>query len=571
MKYSLIYKKSKSLIHYRNEYYEENSLQNQPGNSPDSFMLLFWLFRKKHPQNDWSYRRCIMLNLDEIWDFAYCQNLEETPEYSSVASVPGCFDAMGLRFNQRGFAYYRRKVKVQQGRQRLRIGSFGLRAAVFWDGDLIAESALAWSPLTAEFSASAGEHELVIRTDNLLEGHPLFREYYDFYGFGGIYDQVTLEPVEPVEIRYLAVIPLNHETGEVEIRVETDAPVLTIRFDEQPEIQMKTAPKIRLRVPDFRLWSPETPFLHKLTVNGKETEFGIRTIDWHGDHLKLNGKKLQLRGVNRHESHPEFGPATPESLIASDLLQIKRAGFNFVRGSHYPQREFFFRMCDRLGILVWEEPLSWGNPVQDLSDSRFMDTLAEQLELTIRTSINHPSLLIHGFLNECASNTEPGVEAVRRLMNICHEIDPSRPATFASNRPHTDRCLDLTDIIALNVYPAWYGEEKIAEIPAFLDSLAAKFQGKPRIISEIGAAAICGDHSGAPWSEEYQTEYIHTVMDSIEKNPAWSGVILWLFCNANTYTGTTGKVMRPRGFNNKGLLDEYRRPKQSWLLFDRKN
>ena len=123
----------------------------------------------------------------------------------------------------------------------------------------------------------------------------------------------------------------------------------------------------------------------------------------------------------------------------------------------------------------------------------------------------------------------------------------------------------------MNVYPAWYGEEKIAEIPAFLDSLAAKFQGKPRIISEIGAAAICGDHSGAPWSEEYQTEYIHTVMDSIEKNPAWSGVILWLFCNANTYTGTTGKVMRPRGFNNKGLLDEYRRPKQSWLLFDRKN
>lgn len=49
MKYSLIYKKSKSLIHYRNEYYEENSLQNQPGNSPDSFMLLFWLFRKKYP------------------------------------------------------------------------------------------------------------------------------------------------------------------------------------------------------------------------------------------------------------------------------------------------------------------------------------------------------------------------------------------------------------------------------------------------------------------------------------------------------------------------------------------
>jgi beta-glucuronidase len=116
----------------------------------------------------------------------------------------------------------------------------------------------------------------------------------------------------------------------------------------------------------------------------------------------------------------------------------------------------------------------------------------------------------------------------------------------------------------MNVYPGWYGTEKLSEIPEKLDNFAKFVTNKPKVISEIGAAAICGDHSGAPWSEDYQAEYIKTVVTSINNNPEWSGIMLWLFCNCNTYIGTDYMPMRPRGFNNKGLLDEYRRPKMAW-------
>ena len=223
-------------------------------------------------------------------------------------------------------------------------------------------------------------------------------------------------------------------------------------------------------------------------------------------------------------------------------------------------------MCDRLGIMVWEEPLAWGNKVVDLTDARFVDTLEEQLRLTIRNSINHPSLIIHGFLNECVSDTQEAYNVIKRYMAVCHEEDPTRPASFATNRPARDICHELVDVVSMNVYPGWYGTEKLEEIPEKLDNFAKIVSGKPKFVSEIGAAAICGDHSGAPWSEDYQAAYIKQVVESIRNNPEWSGVMLWLFCNCNTFTGTDYMVMRPRGFNNKGLLDEYRRPKMAWKI-----
>ena len=507
-----------------------------------------------------------MLNLDGIWEFAWTKDVSEEPDFDSFAAVPGCFDAEGLRFNQRGIGWYRRKITISAARQRLKIGSFGLHAEIFLDGRKLAESYLAWSPLVMDFSVEPGEHELVIRTDNFIQDHPLFMDRYDFYGFGGIFDHVTLREVSAQEIRTLEILPLDHTTGEILLRIETEAPVLKIAFDNGAEQTIENTRELRLKVPDFQVWSPDHPFLHTVRINERTEEFGIRTLDWSGPQLKLNGEEIKLLGVNRHESHPEFGPATPESLIVSDLLRIKRAGMNFIRGSHYPQREFFFKMCDRLGLMVWEEPLSWGNTAEELGP-RFLDTLAQQLEQTIHDSFNHPSLIIHGFLNECASDTEPGIQAVKRMVEICHRLDPIRPATFASNRPLRDQCFGLVDMVSMNVYPGWYGGDDISDVSERLEEFSRLCPGKPKVISEIGAGAIYGCHSEAPhvpWSEEFQEEYISLVVKSVVDNPNWNGVILWMYCNANTFTKTVYKTGRPRGYNNKGLLDEYRRPKMAW-------
>ena len=259
-----------------------------------------------------------MLDLDGLWEFAWTKNNSEKPNYDSFAAVPGCFDAEGQRFNRRGIGWYRRKITVSVHKQRLKIGSFGLHAKVFLDGMELAESHLAWSPLTVDFTAESGEHELVIRTDNFVEGHPVFKERYDFYGFGGIFDHVTLSEVPLQEIRRLEILPLDHTTGEILLRIETEASILKISFDGSPEQIFENTKELRLKVPDFKIWSPDHPFLHKIQVNERIEEFGIRTLDWSGPRLKLNGEEaealLKLAGY-------AFSPNDPDDLVVKFCLE----------------------------------------------------------------------------------------------------------------------------------------------------------------------------------------------------------------------------------------------------------
>lgn len=501
------------------------------------------------------------MRLDGIWEFAFTASPEELPEYYSFAPVPGCFDAEGLRFPQQGFGWYRRTFEAS-GKLRLKIGSSGLRTAVFLDGRKAAESPHAWEPTILDFETGSGEHELVIRTDNLITDHLLFRDNYDFYGFGGIYDHVDLERAP--EIRSAKIRVLDWRTGEIEVAVDSDAAQFSVSFDHGKTETLPARKTLRLTVPDPLPWTPETPHLHTLKINDLSVEFGLRTIRTEGRRLLLNDQELKLIGVNRHESHPEFGAATPEALIASDLLRIKQAGCNFIRGCHYPQREYLLSLCDRLGLLVWEEALSWGNSAKDLSNPVFMDTLAEHTVKMIETSFNHPSLIIHGFLNECESHTEEARFLIRHLAGLARKLDPDRPVSFASNRPLKDVCFDLIDICSINVYPAWYSEGGTDTVEQELNHYAEHLPEKPLIVTEIGASAICGDHSGNRWSEEYQAELVEAAVRKVLSDPRFTGVSLWQFANSNTYLNSINALSRPGGYNNKGLVDQYRRPKAAW-------
>lgn len=120
---------------------------------------------------------------------------------------------------------------------------------------------------------------------------------------------------------------------------------------------------LRLREP--ALWSPEHPLLHRAvlellddqgrTVEARGRDLGIRRIDLGADGLRLNGAPIKVVGVNRHEHHAERGPAVTPEDMAADLLAIRRANFNLVRTSHYPNDPRFYELCDRLGLLVMDE------------------------------------------------------------------------------------------------------------------------------------------------------------------------------------------------------------------------
>jgi beta-glucuronidase len=301
--------------------------------------------------------------------------------------------------------------------------------------------------------------------------------------------------------------------------------------------------------------------------------FGLRTVSVKGNRIHLNGRPLTLNGFCRHEAHPQFGPALPHAQLVQDLQLMKSIGTNFVRGSHYPQDQRFLDLCDEMGMLVFEESLGWGQKADHFEWEAFRSACEEQTRLMVRNSINHPSVILWGFLNEGESDHPSSDLIYPILANAIRKEDDSRLVTFASFRPWNDRHFDLVDVVAINLYPGWYappesGPRPLDDIGEVMERLEKALSenpdadGKPLFMSEIGAGAVYGwrDPLHAHWSEEYQSDLIDIVLSELEARPAYCGVTLWQYCDCRTFANSYA-LKRPRAFNNKGLYDEYRRPK----------
>ena len=126
-------------------------------------------------------------------------------------------------------------------------------------------------------------------------------------------------------------------------------------------------------------------------------------------------------------------------------------------------------------------------------------------------------------------------------------------------------------MISINCYPGWYVGE-IEDIPDYLDKIVAHLDGagqgeKPLIISEIGAGAVPGwrDWNATRWSEQYQSRLLDVVIRYLfVDRERFAGLAIWQFCDIRSAELVSRVLGRPRGFNNKGLVDEYRRPKLAY-------
>jgi len=527
--------------------------------------------------------------LNGLWDFAFFhRELDDrevlAAECNELAAVPGCFDAANELYGKHGTGIYRTKVNCS-GRIMLTFKAIGLRARVFFDDCKAGDIPWAFNP--ASFVIEAGsktEHTLTVAVENTFDpaDDSMFHPFYDFYAFGGIYRSVEMRQLPEVWITNSKVSVVEMENGTVDVSIQLsggkDVPTeIFIDGEKCASVNVSGQTVCRCRVPFPAPWSPESPVMHSLKVvipgDSLESAFGLRQLEWQNGTLKLNGKELKLLGFCRHDSHPEGGYAISEDRVLKDLQMLKNQGCNFLRGSHYKQSEFLLDCCDRMGILVWEESCAWGNTKEQCSSASFISKQVEQTKLMIEESFNHPCIIMWGFMNELCSEIPEGRPILEALFKAVREADPSRPVTFATKSPEEDLCLDLPDIISTNVYPGWYMPQPSFDdsdtVMPFLTKLEDKFShpefaGKPWIISEIGAAALPGEHSGGRWSEDYQEKIIREALSFTTASARCSGIAIWLFANANTYFETTAIMSRPRGFNNKGLLTEHRIPKMAW-------
>jgi beta-glucuronidase len=171
-----------------------------------------------------------------------------------------------------------------------------------------------------------------------------------------------------------------------------------------------------------RLWSPAMPVLYDLRVSAGEDQaeeaVGFRRLESRGRDLWLNGERLLLKGVCRHEFMSGFGYSPPEAEVRRELARIRHAGFNHIRLVHSPQAPWVPRIAAEVGILVSEEP---GTCFHDLGDPRVADPAIDALTAMVRRDRNLPSILAWYIYNECNPNSAYAVRAAA----ACRALDPT--------------------------------------------------------------------------------------------------------------------------------------------------
>jgi beta-glucuronidase len=531
--------------------------------------------------------------LDGVWDFAFLGDVEPDDvaaadlAFDDLMAVPGCWDATPAYAGRRGLAAYRTRVRTGAGRRRLVFDGVQHWCRVLWNGRPIRDHAGGFTRFWAETDADAGEAEITVLVDNRFgERSPLHMEHFDWYHFGGISRSVELHALGPVRVDGLKIDTASVAERRIEVRIDYTADTpgpsrLAIDCDGRTvlteDVDLDAAGSITrtLEIPWAAPWSPADPNLSVLAValggDDLRERFGLREIATAGGRITVNGEPVRLLGVNRHELHPQFGHAQPAPLLVADVQQLRDLGANFVRGSHYPLDPLFLDLCDEAGILVWCESIGWQYPVEHLTDPAFVEAQLAHIGEMVAAAQNHPSILLWGILNECPSWSEAGYPVYERLLGRLRELDPTRPVTYASINAHDDKCFDLVDVVSANTYPGWYFGD-VPGIPAELDRIAAHVDAlghgdKPLIVSEIGAGAVPGwnDANGSLWTEDYQAELLATVVDHVlEGQDRISGLAIWVLGDFKTTELRRMALTRPRGVNDKGLVDEYRRPKQAY-------
>lgn len=523
-----------------------------------------------------------------LWKFRAYQGELSGREYQVM--TPSCFESLPDFADYRGVGEYTTTFEAE-GDIRLEFKGVSHTAEVYLDGSLVTRHYNAYTIFDVICKGlKKGIHTLTIQADNRFSPESALHIPNDYMSYGGVSRPVLMEKLDDVYIKQIHVTPykkkdhawsagidvtlrnVSENTQQIDTVVEAAGASFTWR-----NVVIKADDTVVLHADldfaDVLEWSEESPKLYLVTAtlsrNGRVFDdlidrFGFREIKVLGKKIWLNGRPLRIKGVCRHEDHPQFGCALPPSAIEYDLQLIRDLGANSVRTAHYPNDEIFLDLCDEMGILVWEENHARGLSEEIMRNPNFEEQAEQVIREMLSAHYNHPSIYIWGILNECASDTEYGRECYRRQFELIREMDASRPCSFASCKFKTDISLGLPDVVSYNIYPLWYHDTPVGE---YLDDLYNWVQeqtegsGKPFMVTEIGAGGLYGyrNPQHSKWTEEYQALALEKQITAVLAQKDCIGIYIWQFCDIRVseewFSG------RPRTMNNKGIVDEFRRRK----------
>ena len=343
--------------------------------------------------------------------------------------------------------------------QRVRVVFEGVahQARVYLNGQLLAQHACGYTAFTVDLTDHLhwqGANNLTVELDSRENlDVPPFGNVIDYLTYGGLYREVFLEVGGPALIEDLCV--RADMDGSVQCLPDCrNAEGLTLRLavcnesGEELVCQETGAEEseILLQLEHPELWDCEHPALYRLkavlkqgekTVDERTVRFGFRRVEFRPDGFYLNEKRVQLRGLDRHQSWPYMGYAAPARAqrLDADILKYE-LGCNAVRTSHYPQSHHFINRCDEIGLLVFTEIPGW----QHIGGESWKAQALENTREMVLQWRNHPSIFLWGVrINESADDDE----LYRKTNEIAHQLDPTRPTGGVRNFPHSHLLEDV--------------------------------------------------------------------------------------------------------------------------------
>lgn len=321
-------------------------------------------------------------------------------------------------------------------------------AKVYLNGALVGEHQGGYTAFTLNLNPYlkfGEENTLVVEVDSReCNNIPPFGNVVDYMTYGGIYREVYIEVKAPTHIQDVCVKTKQVEQIEKQLEVEVEIVgekqslelLYYIRHSEEERWSLLEHSKgsasksaMQTKVKEVKLWNLETPHLYALKVELKkendiidcyEVQFGFRTCEFRKDGFYLNGQKVKLLGLNRHQSYPYVGYAMPKRVqrLDADILK-KELGLNAVRTAHYPQSQHFIKRCDELGLLVFTEIPGW----QHIGDEKWQQVALKHTEEMVKQYRNHPSIILWGV----RINESQDADAFYEKTNaIAHQLDDTR-------------------------------------------------------------------------------------------------------------------------------------------------
>ena len=441
-------------------------------------------------------------------------------------------------------------------------------AEVFVNGVSVAKHSCGYTAFTADISdyLKFGEKNVIaVKCDSRESLNvPPFGFVIDYMTYGGIYREVHLDVKEKDHIKDVFVSAGADKMVTVKTDIEGEGELVCVINDTASGEVVFAGPcekDARITVNEAELWSLEKPKLYELTMtlrNGDKedtftTRFGFRDAVFKTDGFYLNGVKIKLRGLNRHQCWPYVGYAMPKSMQRMDADILKNElGLNAVRTSHYPQSHHFIDRCDEIGLLVFTEIPGW----QNIGDEAWKEQAVINTREMVSQYRNHPSIILWGVrINESVDCDELYV----RTNKEAHDLDPTRQT---SGVRYLKKSSLLEDVYAFNDFSH--------------NGKTAGCEQKKNVTSDMTKPYFISEYNGHMFPTKVFDSELHrqehalrhcNVLDSVMGNEDILGSFGWCMFDYNTHKdfGSGDRVCY------HGVTDMFRNPKLAAYAYASQN